>query len=86
MLSKYALGQTWINWAIGIRVAKTLNRIIFLMRCKSLGIVPKGLSVKMPYSGRRSFKIAQRASVALLRDRIHAHWNNKSSQLEQTVY
>jgi hypothetical protein len=39
----------------------TLNHITFLMRCKSLGIVPKGLSVKMPYSGRRSFKIAQRA-------------------------
>jgi hypothetical protein len=37
----------------------------------------------MPYSGESSFKIAQRATMALLRDRIHAHWNNKSSQLQK---
>jgi hypothetical protein len=29
-------------------LAKTLNHITFLMRCKSLGIVPKGLSVGVP--------------------------------------
>jgi hypothetical protein len=66
-----------------IQLAKTLNHITFLMRCKSQSIIPKGLLVKTPYSSRRSYKIAHRASMAILRDRIHFHWNNKASILQK---
>jgi hypothetical protein len=53
------------------------------MRCKSHGIIPKGLLVNTPYSSRRSSKIDQLASMALLTDRIHFHWNNMVSQLQK---
>jgi hypothetical protein len=33
---------------IQIQLAKTLNHITFLMRCKSQGIIPRGFSIKTP--------------------------------------
>jgi hypothetical protein len=66
-----------------IRLAKALNHLTFLMRCTSQGIIPKGLSKKIPVNSRRSSKIVQRASKSLLGDRIHFHWHNKTSQLQK---
>jgi hypothetical protein len=56
-----------------IQLAETLNHITFLMRSKSQGIIPRGFSIKTPFNSRRSSKIAQRASQAFLRNRIHFH-------------
>jgi hypothetical protein len=53
------------------------------MKCKSQAISPKGFSVKTPFNSRRTSKIIQRASLALLRDRIHFHWRNKASLLQR---
>jgi hypothetical protein len=47
--------------------------ITFLMRCKSQDIIPKGLSLKAPHNSHRSSKIVQRASKALVRDRMQLH-------------
>jgi hypothetical protein len=67
-----------------IHLAKTLNHVTFLMRCKSQAISPKGFSVKTAFNSRRTSKIIQRASrLALLRDRIHFHWRNKASLLQK---
>jgi mannosyltransferase OCH1-like enzyme len=66
-----------------IQLAKTLDHKTFLMRWKSQGILPKAFSIKTPFSGRRTSNIVQRASQALLRDRIHFHWHNKDSQLQK---
>jgi hypothetical protein len=59
-----------------ILLAKTVSHITFLMRCKSQGSIPKGFFVKTPVSSLRSSRIAQHATTALLRDRIHFHWKN----------
>jgi hypothetical protein len=53
------------------------------MRCKSQGIIPKGVFVKTPFSSPRSSRIAQRASTSLLRDRMHFHCNNKATLLRK---
>jgi hypothetical protein len=44
---------------------------------------PQSFSVKTPSNSRRTSKIVQRASQALLRDRIHFHWRNKASQVQK---
>jgi hypothetical protein len=53
------------------------------MRCKSQGIIPKGISIKIPVNSQLSPKIVQRASKAPLKDRTHFHWHNKASQLQK---
>jgi hypothetical protein len=63
-----------------IQLARTFNRITFLTRCKSQGIIPKGLSLKTPVNSWRSSKIDQCASKALLRDRLHLYWHDKVTQ------
>jgi hypothetical protein len=59
-----------------IQLAKTLNHISFLMKCKCQGIVPISLN---------SSKIAQHARRALLRDRIYFHWHNKAGNKASQV-
>jgi hypothetical protein len=66
-----------------ILLAKTLNYITFLMRCKAHVTIPKGCSIKTPINSRRSSKTVQQASKALVRDRIHFHSHNKISLLQK---
>jgi hypothetical protein len=64
------------------QLAKTLNHIIFLMRCKSSDIIPLGLRLKTPVNSHRTTKIALRASRALLRGRIHFYWAKISALIQ----
>jgi hypothetical protein len=75
-----------VQYSKKLELAKTLNHITFLMRCKSQGIIPKGFSIKTPINSRRSSNIVQRASKALVRDRIHFHWHNNVTCMLYTIW
>jgi hypothetical protein len=60
-----------------------LSHVTFLKRWKDLEIIPKGLFLKSAYISHQSSKIIQRASKALLRDRLRFQQYRKAS-LTQT--
>jgi hypothetical protein len=49
----------------------------------SQGINPKGFSIKTLVNSRRSSKIVQRATKALLRDSTHFHCHNNTFRLQE---
>jgi hypothetical protein len=67
---------------LNIQLAKTVNHITFLTRCKSSGIIPIGLRLKTPFNSHRTSKFSLRAIRALLRDRIYFCWAKKSSLIQ----
>ena len=52
------------------RLARYSNRLTFLTRFRSEGIVPNGLRVVLPVRSKRADEIAMKTSQALLHERI----------------
>jgi hypothetical protein len=67
---------------LNIQIAETFNHTTFFTRCKSQCILQTVL-YKTPVNSRRSSRIDQRVSKALLRDRIQFQWHNKASQIQK---
>lgn len=62
---------------IKIKLAKEINHVTYLTKCKKEGLIPKGLQLKSPYYSYRANKILSTASQKLMKDRLNFHLSNK---------
>jgi len=60
-----------------IKLSHSENSITFLYKCKNNNLIPKCLKLHTSYSNHKTQKILDRASRALLRERIQFHRYNK---------
>ena len=65
------------------KLVKTSNQLTFLIRCRDLHIIPKGLRIKTPVNSRSANKIGLQASKRLVKERIRHHRANKARYTEQ---
>ncbi|GJQ77838.1 hypothetical protein Trydic_g16093 [Trypoxylus dichotomus] len=56
-----------------IKLARESNHLTFLCKARQFKIVLKGLKITLPVSSNRAKRIANRASEALVRERINYH-------------
>ena len=59
------------------RLARYSNHLTFLIRCKTHGIIPKGLWVTLPVRSTKAEHITERTSQALVRERIGEAYRQK---------
>ena len=69
---------------IGERIARYQNHVTFLLKCRQKGVIPKGLVLLLPVNSAKGCLIADRASRALLRERIR-HVRPKKVRLEREI-
>lgn len=66
------------------RLARSCNHVIFLRRCYSQGVVPKGLRLKFPIISRKAECIKSEAEKALVKERLN-FWKRKRSVLYRSL-
>ena len=59
------------------KLCREQNSLTFLMRCRDQKIIPNGLRLKTPSSSQRASRICKRASLALVREQIDHHRQQK---------
>ena len=63
--------------------AKCSNSHIFSMRCRDEGVIPASLRIKPMVRTREGYAIAERASRAFLRARVHQTFRRKQTLVQQ---
>ena len=67
-----------------VKLARATNHIIFLKRCRTRVIVPKGLRVMLPVKGRRVQEIKTTAERSFVSDRLR-FWKGRRSWLQKDL-
>lgn len=65
------------------KLALSQNHLTFLCKARQHKVIPKGLIVNLPIKNDRTRKISQKASEALIRERINHHRFNKAKLSEK---
>ena len=77
--------NNWRKWEkLNIKLAKEKNHLTFMCRCRDNDIIPNGLRLKTPVYTKQARRIGEKASRALIRERIAFHRHSKA-KLEQSI-